>query len=592
MAQNTQQPLMGVRSAQDQLCALASQFTSLAGLGDHSDPELQRYLAIRITDVIRRELVQRGAIQPDQQPTIWEGGPRLDLPEQSAVNTLNPATFEDEEIAIRTEAMPDRSETDEEDIDMSDDADRNYVVGLSQEGFAAKLHKCILDASDNNLKTVEPQFTATLPMVERLGPLMVKALTTYWDKELRQAEAALAATGEPRQALETLGLAEYCRQPGILAERDNAGDFDGAVMSIKDIVQAQEDVTYTRQGMKSWVWPLLQKYCMNTDQSKEVEIGNEELLYMALGEKFPKSYGEYKFSRQDIESHGLVYERPEKETKDKYAPSKWRGRRRNYYRCLSWLRTEGHSWVFMVNVRNLDSLFGQISDPEATFGPWIEFFGSFPAELSLRAFSRANGDYSGRREMRLFKNVPQAVRDEWNDNRVVWKHFTELVAFQSNTEVMADMEKRAFIDLPSMEETLKYGYCGFRDDNYSWSITIRDDEKGGLGAFSTVPIKAGSFIGFLPGYCRFSPEKENRMEVEGFIESHLLGLLFEDQGCCGLLSYMKRTNFGAEGNVIGGWEQFNDDMGQNSIPWCIVVFAYRDIPALTPLVFWDHMRFD
>ncbi|KAG9695406.1 hypothetical protein KCU95_g4861, partial [Aureobasidium melanogenum] len=327
---------MGVRSAQDQLCALASQFTSLAGLGDHSDPELQRYLAIRITDAIRRELVQRGAIQPDQQPTIWEGGPRLDLPEQSAINTLNPATFGDEEMAIRTEAMPDRSQTDEEDMDMSDNADRNYVVGLSQEVFAAKLHKCILDASDNNLKTVEPQFTATLPM----------------------------------------------------------------------------------------------------------------------------------------------------------------------------------------------------------------------------------------------------------------KHFTELVAFQSNTEVTADMERRAFIDLPSMEETLKYGYCGFRDDNYSWSITIRDDEEGGLGAFSTVPIKAGSFVGFLPGYCRFSPEKENRMEVEGFIESHLLGLFFEDQGCCGLLSYMKRTNFGAEGNVIGGWEQYNDDMDGNPMPWCIVIFAYRDIPALTPLVFWDHMRFD
>ncbi|KAH0013134.1 hypothetical protein KCU72_g14620, partial [Aureobasidium melanogenum] len=527
---------MDITPAQDQLCALASQFTSLAGLGDHSDPELQRHLAIRITDVIRRELVQRGAIQPDHPPTIWEGGLCLDLLEQPAIDTLNPATTEDEEIAMRTEAMPDRMETDEEDIDMPENADQTYVVGLSQEVLAVKLHKLFLDASDNTkIKTVDPQFTSTLPMVERLGPLMVKALTTYWDQELRQAEAALTAT-----------------------ERDDAGYFDGAVTNIKDIIQAEEDA-----------------HCIKTDQSKEVEIGNEELLYMALGERFPRGYGQYKFSQQDIEAHGLYYQRPEGKvvTKNK-ASNKWRGRRRNYYRCLSWLRSHGHSWVFMVNVKNLDSPFGSISDLETTFGPWIELFGSFPAGLSSRAFSRAKGDYSGRREMRLFENIPQIERDEWNDYRV--KYLAERVAFDS------DIKRRPSIELPSMETTLKYGYRGFRDDNYSWSITIRDDGTGGLGAFSTVPIKAGSFIGFLPGYCRFNPEKENRMELKGFIESHLLGLFFEDQGCCGLLWYMERTNLGAEGNVIGGWEQYNDDMGQNSMPWCIVVFAYRDIPALTP----------
>ncbi|KAH0156586.1 hypothetical protein KCU67_g8260, partial [Aureobasidium melanogenum] len=547
---------MDITPAQDQLCTLASQFTSLAGLGDYPDPELQRHLAIRITDLIKQELVQRGAIRPDHAPTIWEGGFQFDLLEQSAVNTPNSATIEDREIAMRNEAMPD-----DEDMDMSDTADQTYVVGLSQEVLAVKLHKLFLDASDKKFKTVDPQFTTTLPMVERLGPLMVKALITYWDKEFRQAEAALTATGEPRKTPQTLGLAEYCRQPRVLVERDDAGDFDGAVTSIKDIIQAQKDTTYARQGMKSWVWPLLQKYCIQTGQGKEVEIANEELLYMALGEKFPKGYGRYRLTRQDIESHGLVYQRPEQEAKDKFCPSKFRGRRRNYYRCLSWLRSHGHSWVFMVNVRNMDSLFGDISDPEATFGPWIELFGSFPAELSSQ-------------------------RDEWNDYRVVWKHFAELVAFNSN------LERRPFIELPSMEATLKYGYHGFRDDNYSWSITIKDDGKGGLGAFSTVPIKAGSFIGFLPGYCRFNPEKENRMELKGFIESHLLGLFFEDQGCCGLLPYMERTKLGAEGNVIGGWEQYNDDMDQNSMPWCIVVFAYRDIPALTPLVFWDHMRFD
>ncbi|KAG9679350.1 hypothetical protein KCU99_g3134, partial [Aureobasidium melanogenum] len=573
---------MDITPEQDQLCALASQFTSLAGLGDHSDPELQRHLAVCITDLIKQELVQRGAIRPDHATTIWEGGFQFDLLEQSAVNTPYSANIEDEEIDMRNEAMPDRVETDEEDMDMSDTADQTYMVGLSQEVLAVKLHKLFLDASDKKFKTVDPQFTATLPMVEKLGPLMVKALITYWDKELRQAEAALTTTGA-RQAPQTLALAEYCRQPQALAERDNANDFEGAVKSIQDIVQDQRNATHARQGMKSWVWPLLQKYCFDTNESKEAKLGNEELLYMALGEKFPGGYGAYKYKQEDIEAQGFSYQRPERKVAPgNKAATKWRSRRRNYYECLSWLRTQGHSWVFMVNVKNLDSLFGEIDDVEATFGPWIEIFGSLPAELSSRAFSRAKGDYSGRREMPLFENVPQ----KWNDHRVVWKHLAERVAFDS------DMERRPFIELRSMEATLKYGYRGFRDDNYSWSITIKDDGKGGLGAFSTVPIKAGSFIGFLPGYCRFNPEKENRMELKGFIESHLLGLFFEDQGCCGLLSYMERTKLGAEGNVIGGWEQYNDDMDQNSMPWCIVVFAYRDIPALTPLVFWDHMRFD
>lgn len=427
MAQNTQQPLMGVRSAQDQLCALASQFSTLAGLGHHSDPELQRYLAIRITEVLRQELVQRGAIRPGHSPTIWEEGARLDLLEQSAVSMSNQATLEDEDTVMHTETMPDRTETyEEEGMNTHKNADQTYVIGLSHEVFAIELHRRILDASGNNNKTVEPQFTATLPMVERLGPLMVKALTTYWDEELRQAVAAVTATGE-RQAPQTLALAEYCRQPQILAERDNANDFEGAVKSIQNIVQDQQNATHARQGIKSWVWPLLQKYCINTNESKEVEIGNEELLYMALGEKFPKGYGKYKLDQQEIEAQGLSYQRPARNvTPGNKAATKWRSRRRNYYECLCWLRTRGHSWVFMVNVKNLDSLFGEIDNPEATFGPWIELLGSIPAELSSRAFSRANVDYSGRREMRLFENIPQKKRDEWNDHRVVWVSDAEL----------------------------------------------------------------------------------------------------------------------------------------------------------------------
>lgn len=596
---------MDIKSAQEQMCALASQCASLVGLGDHLDPESQRYLAIQITDLVKRELVQRGAIQPNYPSTIWEEGLQVDSLEQPAIDTLDPATVENDE------AMTDLPEDDEEeDMETSENVDQTYMLGLAQEVFAVKLKECILKASNDKTRVVEPQFSATLPMVERLGPLMVKALTTYWDKELSQAEAALNATAEPRQALQTLGLAEYCRQPRTLAESESAGDFDGAVTSIKDIVQAQRDTTYARQGMKSWVWPLIEKYCVDTKYSKQVELGNEELLYMALGEKFPKGYGDYKLGQEDIESYGFVYQRPEKEATDKgYAASKFRGRRRNYYRCLSWLRTQGHSWLFMVNVKNLDSTFGKISDSEATLGPWIELFGSLPAQLSSRAFSRARGDYSGRHEMRFFKGLSQEARDGWHDFRVTWvsgfdlvvnrdlltiaeKNLAEEVAFHSNTKYTRGMKRQPIEELANNEVTLKYGYRGFRNDNYSWSITIRDDTDGNPRASSTVPIKAGSFIGFLPGYCRFDPEKEEREEVTGFIESHWPGLFFEDEGCYGLLSFMRSTSLSAEGNVIGGWEQFSNDLGTDSMPWCIVVFAYRDIPALTPLVFWDHLRFD
>ncbi|KAK6007142.1 hypothetical protein QM012_006150 [Aureobasidium pullulans] len=560
---------MDVKSAQDQMCALASQFATLAGLGEHSDPALQRHLAIRITDALRQELVLSGAIQPNHPPTIWDGGVCLGSLRQSPANTLDPAVTEGK--GIRTEIKPDRMEIDEEDMDTSENVDQPYLVELSQEVLAVNLHKRILDASDSNTKTVEPQFKATLPMVETLRPLMIKALTTYWNKELRQAEVALAAIEEDggRQAPQTLGLAEYCRQPQPLAERDNAGDFDGAVKSIKNIVQDQRDMTYARQGMKSWVWPLMEKYCIKTKLSKEAELANEELLYMALGERFPKGYGDYKFTQQDIESHGLQYQRPEKEATDK----------------------------------------GYAANPAATLGPWIETFGSLPAELSSRAFSRAGKDYSGRREARFFKNIPQEARENWQDFRTAWisssdlalivfanplqRHLYEEVAFHSKTPDTVGVKRQPIEELANNEVTLKYGYRGFRNDNYSWSITIRDDSDGNPRAFSTVPIKAGSFLGFLPGHCRFNPEMEDSQseEFKRCIESDRRGLFLETENCYGLLGCMEKTKIGAEGNVIGGWEQFTDDLGSDSMPWCIVMFAYRDIPALTPLVFWDHLRY-
>lgn len=67
-----------------------------------------------------------------------------------------------------------------------------------------------------------------------------------------------------------------------------------------------------------------------------------------------------------------------------------------------------------------------------------------------------------------------------------------------------------------------------------------------------MPLRAGSFVGLIPGYCRFDPGEEEREELVDLVRLATTGLYFEDQGRLALLSYVKKTDSGLEGNVIGG----------------------------------------
>lgn len=185
MAPNTQYSVEKLLFARREACKTVSQFTSLVGLGDHWDTELQRSLAVQITGVIEKELVQRGAIQPSHPFTVWEGG---------------------------------------------------HIFGFCKEPLAVYLHRRILDALGKNIETVQPRFKNTLPKVKDLGPLMIQALI------------------------------------------------------------------------------------------------------------------------EDIEAHGLRYSPPEGEArKNTTTASSWRCRRRSCYQCISWLRSQGHHWVFMVGIKRLDT---------------------------------------------------------------------------------------------------------------------------------------------------------------------------------------------------------------------------------------------
>jgi hypothetical protein len=141
-------------------------------------------------------------------------------------------------------------------------------------------------------------------------------------------------------------------------------------------------------------------------------------------------------------------------------------------------------------------------------------------------------------------------------------------------------------------QTLKMGYRGFSLQNLSWALSVgsREDPQGlpRLVVLPMMPIEENSFLGILPGNCLFRPD--NNEQNNGRFASHVSDLFMDEEGCKGTLSYMQRTQDFEVGNVVGGWAQHGDPTTPNSNAFHILLFAYRDIAAFEPLVFWEHMK--
>ena len=139
--------------------------------------------------------------------------------------------------------------------------------------------------------------------------------------------------------------------------------------------------------------------------------------------------------------------------------------------------------------------------------------------------------------------------------------------------------------LPQAEVQLERGFQGIADENAAWSLWPRrvDNE---LVVCASVPIKAPSFVGILPGTMMFDIDRE---PASGMYHGPEPGLSMDSSTRVGLLSHIQRTRDYSEGNVIAAWEPYADEDVPNQICMQLVVFAYRPVEPAQPLVLWEHL---
>ncbi|KAK6007224.1 hypothetical protein QM012_006232 [Aureobasidium pullulans] len=432
-------------------------------------------------------------------------------------------------------------------------------------------------------KSLDGQLMALTQLlkVKPLKPLFDYALQKHFSEELSQAEAA-KRNGRSRQVeLETQPLEHYCKQPDGLKQNEN--DIDACMRVFVNLRQDLKDLTLKKLGADSWVWPVIEKFTKHLSKGSPEMIRTEELLLSAAGIEFKKSYGAMSFTKADAESLGIQFD-PERlgSIGKKDVKSHARNRAKSYFRNLAHLREKGQFWLVMCGLPSLYSLLGDITDVEV-LEPWIQKFGSYPTLLSSRAWSRVNGDYTGTAELAHLAQVPETDKQDWNDFGCNWKTYQDQIEFNNSQQTPFP----GILFDPIM--LLKHGYLAHHDLNKSWSITLETNGADALYPCSLVPILANSFIGFLPGNCIYRPETPLE-ELGDVFPSDMPGLFIDEEGCKGILSYMRRVSSFEEGNVIAGWEQHNDMTMPNSNGFHLVLFAYREIASFEEIILWEHLK--
>ncbi|THZ07516.1 hypothetical protein D6C93_01006 [Aureobasidium pullulans] len=418
-----------------------------------------------------------------------------------------------------------------------------------------------------------------LLMVKQLKPLFHYALRKHFSQELSQAEAAMRNGRSRKVELETQPLAFYCQQPESLKAEN---DLEASLRVFRDLRQDLKDLALKKTGADSWVWPVFERFTKDLRPASPEMIRTEELILSTLGVEFKKNYGVMSFTKADADLIGIPFDSERQGSGKADAKSKARSRPKNYYRNLAYLRENGQFWLVMCGIPNLYSLLGEISKVDL-LDPWIKQFGSYPELLSRRAWSRAQGDYTGVAELAQHAAVSEAERQVWNDFACNWKTYQDQIEFNNSQHTPFP----GILFDPII--LLKYGYLAHKDLNMSWSIMLEIRGEDELYACSMVPIKAKSFIGFLPGNCIYKPGTAAQDHGDVF-KSDTPDLFIDEEGCKGALSYMRRVSSFEGGNIIAGWEQHNDMTMPNSNAFHLVLFAYREIDPFEELLLWEHLK--
>lgn len=120
-------------------------------------------------------------------------------------------------------------------------------------------------------------------------------------------------------------------------------------------------------------------------------------------------------------------------------------------------------------------------------------------------------------------------------------------------------------------ELLQFGYAGYSDLNSSWA-TMGPLVKGKEGSLAVFDIRAGGFLGVVPGAIRYGGVMRGKY-IAG------PGLLWLDmEGTQGPLASIQTTINTSLINVVTGWEEDQPDMDvpDTKIPR-VLAFAARDI---------------
>jgi hypothetical protein len=398
-------------------------------------------------------------------------------------------------------------------------------------------------------------------------------------KPQRLPEETLSTTSSKDSAL--LPVAQYSQEPSILGSNGKLKDFCGF---LSEVVTAERTAGLRRAGTDMWVMDIYEKVHAQVREQHpgttrpQAKTIAAELLLTALGTKWPADY-KSQVKKSIWREAGLgagVSRTSVRENRDVTTLS----RKLAAYRILKQLRLQECQYVALAMVARMHTVFAKYVSAKTWdhILQWAAFYKPMADILE----ARATGDWSGKSELTTIfggdgADVPAVA--VWHNYDSLWNSNDDQEEYQMMHPEM-DLES-----LPRAEVQLEHGSEGIAEENAAWSLWPRWVD-GELVVCVSVPIKAPSFIGILPGKPTFDLDSE---PARGVYRGPEPGLQMDLAARVGLLSHIKRTQEYANGNVIAAWEPYVDEKALDQVCMHLVLFAYRPVEPAQLLVLWEHM---
>lgn len=435
-------------------------------------------------------------------------------------------------------------------------------------------------------RPIDARSVLPMPFSDAILDFVKDCIMSVWRHETEQAQAAWENRHGGKVKVVYQPLYKYCAEPEGYKEENLAN-------SVKDIRrkrQQAQSMLLRARGIETWVMPLLEKREAQLRRAGKVKDTAEDLAFElvmgGIGETFPQSWRrQIEAEYWDDDELKLIVGSRTKESSSASRTFKWR--KRNRYRCLEHLRENGLEYIFLSEAPKFDTLLGEITDPYKQLVPCAEIFKDFVKVLSLRAWSAAKDDFSGRTETtnsglkgKTYGVVSMNEKAVWNNEAGFWASIGDCYLY-NDTHVIPPIGT-----LPSSAAVFKYGYLGQAERNMAHFI-MPYQTGSSIQTCAARNIQRGSFVGVLPTKCLFRPDQPATDKLFRGPEN---GLYMDDDGCKGLMSYMSSVEEFEKGNVVAAWDRYLDPKAPQLISWRLLLFAYQPVKFMQPLVLWNNMR--